>query len=95
MGKTQNIGTYILNNGSSPYLITASDGVSRAAFLLSTGGSATIQGNASIRGFGGISTAINLVPDVSFIVSTNNENEFIDTLTITITSGTVTVIANQ
>ncbi len=100
MGKNKNIGTYTLTTTGGPtgngvYTISLADGVSRAAFLLSVGGAATVQGNATIAAFGGASGSIALDAGVSFMISTNNENEFIDVVVITVTSGTVKVVCNQ
>lgn len=93
MGKNSNIGTFTLPVGT--YTIANSDGLTRVSMYLSSGGSATYAGNANVKGFGGASTAIALIPEINTIISTNNENEFIDTLTIVVSSGTVKIICNQ
>lgn len=93
MGKNSNIGTFTLAAGT--YTIAISDGVTRVSMYLSLAGAATYQGSATVKGFGGASTAISLVPLINTIVSSNNENEYIDTLTIIVSSGTVTIVCNQ
>lgn len=100
MGKTNNIGTFTLTTAGGPnadgvYTIAVSDGVSRAAFSLTSGSAATVHGSAVVKGFGGISGTIALSEDKDLILSTNNENEFLDVVIITVTSGTVEVVCNQ
>lgn len=100
MGKINNIGSFTLTTTGGPnsngvYTISQADGISRMGLELSSGGAATFQGSANINALGGISTAIAITPQVPLLISTNNENEFIDTVVITVTSGTITVVLGQ
>ncbi len=100
MSKTNNIGTYTFTSTGGPanngvYTIIEGMGISSIALKLLTGGAGTIQGSATIPALGGASTSFALVVDEPTVVATNNENEFIDGLVITVTSGNLLVITNQ
>lgn len=96
MGKQNNMGTYTLSptggpNNDGVYVINDTDGVSIIALKLSTGGAATIQGAAKIGSFG-VSSPVALLADEPTMLS---NPDFIDGLTITVTSGTVLCLTNQ
>ena len=96
MSKQNNMGTYTLVPGGGPagsnsYTIVSADGVSVVALKLSAGGAATVSGSAKIGQFG-VSSPLALVAEEPTVFS---NDELIDGLVITVTSGSVLVITNQ
>ncbi len=90
MAKQNNIGSFTLTNGG-PYVISDEDGIYTAAFKLLSG-SATLTGAAIIKCFGGASTAVALTIDEGVTISSE---EPIDNLTLTISSGVVSIFTSQ
>jgi hypothetical protein len=83
------LGSFTLSSGT--YTITDKDKLSTVAMYLSSGGSATIQGDAKVTPFGGASTAVAMIAETPTVISCSGGIKW---LQLVISSGTVEVFCN-
>lgn len=87
MGLSSDLFTRILTTADSPFVVTASDGLSLGSLKVSSDGAGSIQGSRSVGGLS--SEAVPLSAGDVFSFSSNNG---ISTFTITISSGTILIV---
>jgi hypothetical protein len=87
MGLTSELFTYPLTNDDSPFVLTASDGLSLSCIKVGVGGAGTIKGTRSLAGL--LSQPITVTEGDVVNFSTDKG---IDQVTITITSGTIYIM---
>ena len=79
--------TYDLTSSDSPFVLQASDGLALSCIKVGVGGAGTIKGTRSVKGLSSQPIPITEGDIVNF-----STDKGIDQVTITITSGTISII---